>query len=59
LTGNLTSQVLTHYLYAIPAFVVGMLVGSRLDQRIDGGRFRAIVIVVILGLGLVLLLRPV
>jgi uncharacterized membrane protein YfcA len=57
-TGNVTSQVLTYYLYAIPAFVSGILVGALVDQRIDGTRFRTIVTVMILFLGLALLLGP-
>ncbi len=57
-TGNVTSQVLTYYLYAIPAFALGLLVGARVDQRVDSTRFRTLVTVMILVLGLALLLRP-
>jgi uncharacterized membrane protein YfcA len=54
-TAHVTSQVLTSYLYAIPALVLGIYVGSHVDKRVDAARFRAIVTVMILALGLVLL----
>jgi uncharacterized membrane protein YfcA len=57
-TGNVTSQVLTYYLFAIPAFVLGIFVGSLVDHRVDSSRFRTIVTVMILALGLALLLQP-
>lgn len=57
-SGNVTSQVQTCYLYAIPAFALGIFVGSRVDHRVDGARFRTIVTAMILVLGLALLLQP-
>ena len=55
-TRHVTSQVITFYLYAIPALALGIFVGSRVDQRVDHARFRVIVTVMILVLGLALLL---
>jgi hypothetical protein len=56
IAGNVTKEVLTFYLYAVPALVAGILVGSRVDRKVDGNRFRIIVVVMILILGLALLL---
>ena len=56
--GNVTSQVLNHYLYAVPAFLLGIFVGSLVDHRVDSRRFRIIVTVMILALGLALLVQP-
>ena len=55
LARNVTKEVLTFYLYAAPALVVGILAGSRVDRKINGNRFRIIVTVMILILGLALL----
>jgi uncharacterized membrane protein YfcA len=54
-TKHVTSQVITFYLYAIPALALGIFVGSCLDQRVDRARFRVIVTLMILVLGLALL----
>lgn len=56
LTRHVTSDVITAYLFAVPALVLGIFVGSRVDARVDGARFRVIVTVMILVLGLALLL---
>jgi uncharacterized membrane protein YfcA len=53
---HLTTQVLVCYLYAVPALVVGILVGSTVDPRIDQNQFRKIVTAMILVLGLALVL---
>ena len=54
LAQHLSKQVLEYYLYAVPALVLGILVGSVVDRGIDSGRFRRIVMVMILVLGLAL-----
>jgi uncharacterized membrane protein YfcA len=56
MAANVTREVLALYLYAVPALVVGILAGSRVDRKVDGTRFRIIVVVMILILGLALLL---
>lgn len=55
LAKNLSKQVLGYYLYAVPALVLGILVGSLVDRGIDSGRFRRIVMLMILVLGLALI----
>jgi hypothetical protein len=56
---RLTGEVLLLYAYAVPALLSGILVGARLDRKIDHERFRRLVAVMILGLGLSLLLGTV
>jgi len=53
---HLTPAVLTFYAYAAPALFLGILVGSRLDSKLNHDRFRAIVTVMILLLGISLAL---
>ncbi len=53
---RLTTDVLTFYSYAVPAFLLGILAGSRVDRRVNKDRFRTIVTVMILVLGLSLVL---
>ena len=53
---NLTTDVFTFYLYAAPALLLGILAGSRVDSRLNKDRFRTIVTVIILILGLSLAL---
>ena len=57
LSRNLTALVLRDYLIVLPALIVGLFVGGRLDRRLDPGLFRKIVLVllVVMGLRLVLL----
>lgn len=54
--GRVTAQVLTSFLWALPALVLGILAGSRVDHYVDRSRFRKIVIamILILGVGLVI-----
>ena len=54
LAEHLGKQVLVYYLYAVPALAMGILVGSLVDRRIDQARFRKVVTVMILVLGLAL-----
>ena len=54
LAEHLSEQVLAYYLYAVPALALGILVGSLVDRRIDQDRFRRIVMLMILVLGLAL-----
>lgn len=53
---HLTTGVLTLYSYAAPALLLGILAGSRLDSRVNKDRFRTLVTVLILVLGLSLVL---
>jgi len=55
-THHVTTEVWTLYLYAVPALALGILVGSRFDARVNRERFRTIVTVMILVLGLSLIL---
>lgn len=50
--GNLTPCVVTNYLIAVPTLLLGIFVGALLDPRIDRDRFRQLVAVLILLLGL-------
>ncbi|MGD9049912.1 MAG: sulfite exporter TauE/SafE family protein [Anaerolineae bacterium] len=52
---RVTVEVLTFYAFALPALGMGILVGSRVDRHVDRERFRKIVTVMILLLGLTLL----
>jgi uncharacterized membrane protein YfcA len=54
--GNITSDALRHFAWALPALLLGILAGARFDNAVDQRRFRTLVTVMILGLGLVLLL---
>ena len=56
LARHLTPTVLTLYLYAVPALLLGILAGSRVDSKLNHDHFRTIVTVMILLLGLSLLL---
>jgi uncharacterized membrane protein YfcA len=51
---HMTTQVLGFYLCALPALVVGILISARLDRRVNRERFRALVMIMILLLGLLL-----
>jgi uncharacterized membrane protein YfcA len=52
---RVTADVLRLYLFALPALGLGILVGSRVDRYVDRDRFRTIVTVMVLVLGLALL----
>jgi uncharacterized membrane protein YfcA len=52
---HLTATVWTFYAYAVPAFLLGVLAGSRIDERLNRDRFCTIVTVMILVLGLSLI----
>jgi uncharacterized membrane protein YfcA len=54
--GHVTAEVLTFYLYALPALGLGILVGSRVDSRVDRERFRILVTALILIVGLSLVI---
>ena len=49
---HVTAEVLTFYLYALPALGLGILVGSRVDSKVDRERVRILVTALILILGL-------
>jgi uncharacterized membrane protein YfcA len=53
---HVTVDVLMLYLCALPALGLGILVGSRVDRRVDRNRFRTMVTALILVLGLALVL---
>jgi uncharacterized membrane protein YfcA len=53
--GHVTTQVATLFAWAVPALLLGIVVGSQLDRRVNQARFRTLVTVMILILGLVLL----
>jgi uncharacterized membrane protein YfcA len=54
LAHNVTSQVLTYGLYAVPALLLGVLVSSLADQRVNRDAFRIVMQAMILVIGLVL-----
>jgi uncharacterized membrane protein YfcA len=54
--GHLTPPVLVYYLYTVPGLAAGILLASRIDSRVGRDRFRILVTVMILFLGLSLLL---
>ena len=54
--GHLTGQVWLYYLCALPGLALGILAASRVDRRFQGERFRTLVTVMILVLGLSLAL---
>jgi uncharacterized membrane protein YfcA len=53
---HVTAEVLTFYLYTLPALGLGILLGSRVDSKVDRERFRVLVTVLILILGLSLVI---
>ena len=53
---HLTADVINFYLYAAPALLLGILFASHLDGRLNADRFRSVVMVMILLLGLSLVL---
>lgn len=56
LNGNFTTLVWHNYLLALPAVALGLWIGSKLGDRLDPGRFRQVVLVLLIVLGLRLLL---
>jgi len=56
LSRNLTPLVWRDYLIVLPALIVGLFVGGRLDRRLDPALFRKIVLVLLVVMGLRLLL---
>ncbi len=55
-THHLTTMVWTFYGCAVPALLLGVFVGCRIDSRLKRDRFRAIVTAMILALGISLVL---
>lgn len=51
LSGNISSQVLNYFLFALPALALGVFVGLKLNRYIDPLRFRQIVQVMLIVLG--------
>jgi uncharacterized membrane protein YfcA len=49
--GHVTLTVLTYCLYTVPALLFGIFLASRVDHRVDRGRFRILVMGMILLLG--------
>lgn len=56
LSGNMTPVVWHNYLYALPAIALGIIIGVNLDKRINPQRFRQVVLVMLIILGLRLIL---
>ena len=56
LAHHLTAEVLTFYLYAVPALLLGVAAGSRIDPKLNWDRFRTLITVMIMVLGLSLVL---
>ena len=56
LAGHVTPQVWTLYAWAAPALLLGLWAGARLDRHVDQERFRSLVTVMIVALGVSLLL---
>ena len=57
LYGNLSASVGRHYLAALPGIGVGLAVGLSLDRFINAERFRKVVLVLLIVLGLHLIVR--
>ncbi|MCP5100356.1 MAG: sulfite exporter TauE/SafE family protein [Chloroflexi bacterium] len=55
LNGNVTAVVWQHFLWTLPGIVLGGLAGVRLDGRINPTRFRQIVLILLVFLGIRLL----
>jgi hypothetical protein len=55
-THHLTVEVLSLYLYAVPALALGILLAARMDSKVDRRRFRTLVNAMVLILGVLLLL---
>lgn len=53
--GHITRPVVLTYLLLVPALLLGVLAGSRVDRRLDNQRFRTLVVVMILATGILLL----
>jgi len=54
--GNLSSEVVTLYVWAIPAMALGILTGTFLDRFLDPDVFRKVVLVLLIVLGVRLIL---
>lgn len=57
--GNMTAPVLTGFVWGIPAIAAGMVAGFWLHPHINAGRFRQIVLVLLLALGANMILNVV
>jgi hypothetical protein len=56
LARHVTAQVWTLYAWVVPALLLGLWIGARLDRYLDQERFRTLVTAMILALGVSLLL---
>jgi len=56
LAGNLTPIVWSNYLVALPAIVLGIFVGLKIDRRMNPSVFRKIVLVLLIVMGLRLII---
>lgn len=56
LSGNLTSDIWQHYLWTIPAMALGFLAGTSLDRFLNPSRFRKIVLIMLVIMGVRLIL---
>jgi len=55
-TGNLTTATIPTYLLLVPALLLGVWAGARIDRRLSSERFRLLVIVLILATGVLMLI---
>ena len=55
LAGHFTRSIFLSYALGVPFLLLGVLVGSRIDRRLNNERFRILVIVMILATGVLLL----
>lgn len=55
MAGLITSSVLWHCVYSMPALLIGMWLGFVVDRRLDARRFRSVVIAMIFILGIALI----
>jgi uncharacterized membrane protein YfcA len=53
---HVTGEVLTFYLYALPALALGILAGARVDDKLNHDHFRTLVTAMILVMGVALAL---
>jgi uncharacterized protein len=57
LVGNVTGEILILFFWTVPLLLAGILLGTRVDARLNRDRFRLLVTVMILALGVSLLLN--
>ena len=56
LRGSWTPEVLRLYLYSLPAMMLAIFIGGKLNKRVSGGQFNRIIYACLVGMGLLLFL---